>query len=460
DDEKPARHCGLTEEEQGRLKVREQDQWIWKRRLERYQPMVQSVFNGKTYWMNARKLRKPGDKKNDLNWRPESVIFSGGDYQAKGEAVTPGVLSGCSISVPGAPSDDPYALPTTQEGRRLGLAKWIASPNNPLSMRSYVNRIWQYHFGRGIVKTANNFGVKGDRPSHPELLDYLTAKFVEDGMSTKALHRMILLSDVYKRDARTPDPEKRDLVDPSNKLLSSFPVRRLSAEEIRDVMLLVTGELNFSMGGLPVMPEINREVALEPRMIQFSLAPAYQASPKPETRNRRSIYAYRVRGQADPFMEIMNKPGPNESCALRDDAAVSPQAFTLLNSDVMSDRSIAMAIRLRGDHSNLSDQISSGFEWILGRSPSEEEASRLSEYVREMIKHHQSISPDSVSYPTEITRSLVEEFSGKPFEYTEWLPNFENYVPDAKAADVDPPTRALADLCLILFNTNEFMYVD
>ena len=123
--------------------------------------------------------------------------------------------------------------------------------------------------------------------------------------------------------------------------------RRLTAEELRDAMLLVTGELNPELGGVPVMPEINLEVALQPRMIQFSIAPAYQPSRTPEERNRRSIYAYRVRGQADPFMEVMNLPNPNDSCEARDTAAVSPQAFTLLNSDVMSDRSIALANRIQ-----------------------------------------------------------------------------------------------------------------
>ena len=124
---------------------------------------------------------------------------------------------------------------------------------------------------------------------------------------------------------------------------SSTPTRRLSAEELRDGILRITGELNTTRGGLPVMPEMNMEVALAPRMIQFSLAPAYQPSPTPEGRNRRTIYAYRVRGLADPFLEIFNQPNPNDSCEARNTAAVSPQAFTLLNSDFMTDRSLAFA---------------------------------------------------------------------------------------------------------------------
>ena len=460
EDIKPPRAVGLTQSEQGRLKVRRQDVWIWSRRLERYQPMAQSVYCGPDQWLNAKKLRKPKKESEKLkNWLPESFIFSGGSLSALGERVTPGVLSGCGLGVKGAPTSDPYALPSTIHGRRLALAKWIVDSGNPLTARSFVNRLWQYHFGHGLVRTPNNFGVKGDAPSHPELLDWLASEFIDGGMTSKRMHRMIMMSNAYRRSAVAPDPETLAEVDPDNRLLSHFPTRRLTAEEIRDSMLAATGELNPEIGGLPAMPEINREVALEPRMIQFSLAPAYQPSRTPEQRNRRSIYAYRVRGQADPFLEVMNKPGPNDSCDLRDDAAVSPQAFTMINSDLISDRAIALALRVSKLKNSLNDQINQAFLFALGREAKESEQQRLSVYVREMIDYHESIQPEPVTYPTEITRSLVEELSGRTFEYTEWLSVFEDYVADTKPGQVDAKVRALADLCLLLFNTHEFMYV-
>ena len=176
-------------------------------------------------------------------------------------------------------------------------------------------------------------------------------------------------------------------------------------------------------------------------------------------RNRRSIYAYRVRGQADPFLEVLNKPNPNDSCDFRDTAAVSPQAFTLFNSDAMSDRSIAMAVRLEKDSEKLGGRIGRAFQLVLGRKPTAEERKRLAKYVKTMVDHHGENEPAPVTYPTEITRSLVEEFTGQPFEYVEWLPVFEDYVPDAKPDTVSAETRALADMCLLLFNTNEFIYV-
>lgn len=207
------------------------------------------------------------------------------------------------------------------------------------------------------------------------------------------------------------------------------------------------------------MPEINLEVALEPRMIQFSIAPAYQPSRTPHERNRRSIYAYRVRGQADPFMEVMNLPNPNESCEVRDVAAVSPQAFTLMNSDVMTDRSIAFAKHLQAQHAGTKLQVTNAFELAYGRQPRSKELSSLTNYVEDMVKYHRQHKPESTVYPTSVTRSLVEEFTGETFTFDEILPVFEDYVPDTKPANVSAETRALADLAMLLFNSNEFVYV-
>ena len=458
EDQKPPRHCGLSEEEQGRLKVREQDEWIWARRKERYQPLAQSVYTGPDRKVNSRKLRKPG-KKLDSNWKPVSFIHMGGDRNAKGPEVQPGVLSGCGLPAPGATSENPYALPSGQEGRRAALAQWITTDDNPLTARSFVNRIWQYHFGRGIVGTANNFGVKGDAPTHPELLDFLTRQFIDGGWRMRPIHRQVMLSEAYQRSTQHDELDRLANIDPNNELYARFLPRRLTAEEFRDAMLAASDELNRDIGGLPVLPEINMEVALQPRMIQFSIAPAHQPSRTPEQRNRRSIYAYRVRGLADPFLEVMNQPNPNDSCEFRDTAAVSPQAFTLFNSDVMVDRSIGLALRVQELETNPGDQISEAFVRVLGRTPSADEQNSLLAYYREMLGYHSEVEPKAVTYPTEVTRSLVEEFTGKPFEYIEKLPVFEDYVADPKPATVDEATRAMADVCLLLFNSNEFAYV-
>lgn len=457
DEMKPPRHVGLNHVEEGQLKVREQDEWIWTRRLERYEPMVQSVYNGPDpQWLNARKLRMPG--KINANVQLVSHILTGGSLEAPGERVQPGVLSALGLSV-NAESEDRYVIGNELDGRRLALARWIAHPENPLTTRSIVNRIWQYHFGKAISGNPNNLGSKGAKPTHPELLDWLASDFVAHGWGIKRLHKLIMTSGTYLQSSEHAKLEALETVDPNNELLAYFPTRRLTAEELRDAVLCVTGELNPAVGGLPAMPEINMEVALQPRMIQFSLAPAYQPSRTPEQRNRRSIYAYRVRGQADPFLEVFNQPNPNESCELRDDASVSPQAFSLMNSDLMNDRAIAFALRLEEEADSLDGQVERAFELAVGRSPAKEVRDRLIAYVQRMREYHSGVAPSAPTYPTKITRSLVEEFSGKPFEYEELLPVFENYVRDKKSSDVDAETRALADMCLMLFNTNEFIYV-
>ncbi len=460
DEEKPPRHVGLTTEEQGRLKVREQDEWIWNRRLERYEPLAQSVYNGPDpKQLNARRLRMPRDP--DLDWRPGNHILLGGALAAPGEPVGPGVLSAPGVPVDhgSASAEDPYRISDEIEGRRLAFARWVVDPRNPLTARSIVNRIWQQHFVRPIAGNPNNFGASGKKPTHPELLDWLAADFVEHGWSLKRLHRIMVTSSAYRQASHHPQRESLAVVDPGNALLAYYPVRRLTAEELRDSLLAITGELESTAGGLPIRPEINREVALQPRMIQFSLAPAYLPDVTPERRNRRTIYAYRVRGLADPFLELFNQPNPNDACEMRDSAAVSPQAFTLLNSDTITDRSIALAAALRENGGDSRDWIDRAFRGVLGRAPDTAEAERLADYFDDMAAYHAGTLPAPRDYPTTITRSLVEEFSGEVFSYEEILPAHENYRADLQASDVDAETRALADVCLLLFNTNEFIYL-
>ena len=458
DEAKPPRHYGLTPQEEGRLKVRRQDDWIWNRRLERYEPMAQSVFNGPDYIPgNGRKLRVTA--KLDLDWRPESAILQGGAVDAPGEPVSPGVLSALHLPTDHAGGNGPYSLPDELSGRRLALAKWIVDPRNPLTARSIVNRVWAYHFGRGLVPTPNNLGALGGKPTHPALLDWLAAEFMEDGWSIKRLHRSIMTSSVYMQSAERQDMQEVRERDPGNLLLAYFEPRRLAAEEFRDTTLLLSGELNAELGGVPAMPEINLDVALQPRMIQFSIAPAYQPSRTPSERNRRSIYAYRVRGQADPLMEVFNQPSPNDSCERRDSSSVSPQALTMMNSTYLTNRSIAFALRIERETADASTRIERAFELAFSRSPEPDVVPKLAEYLIDMEAHHRSHPPRPTSFPTRITRSLVEEFTGAPFEYEEWLPTYEEYTQDARPWDVAPETRALADLCLLLLNSNELAYV-
>jgi hypothetical protein len=310
-----------------------------------------------------------------------------------------------------------------------------------------------------LAGNPNNFGAKGKKPTHPQLLDWLAADFIEKGWKFKRLHKLIMSSKAYRIGTNHPKITALRNKDPENQLLAYREPRRLSAEELRDSMLVSTGELSREVGGLPVMPEINMEVALQPRMIQFSLAPAYQPSRWKADRNRRTIYAYRVRGQPDPFLELFNQPNPNDSCEERVSESVSPQAFTLMNSSLMNDRSIALALRIEEEFKDLHLQIKRAVQLAYGRVPNPVEWERLKEYVKKMTAYHKSSSPEAIEYPTTLTRSLVEENTGETFEYEEILPVFKDYQQDRKAHEISPSTRALSDLCLVLFNSNEFMYV-
>ena len=266
-------------------------------------------------------------------------------------------------------------------------------------------------------------------------------------------------SKTYRRSTHHPDFESLATTDPDNKLLSYFNPRRLTAEEIRDTMLSASGELNPEIGGLPIRPEINLEVALAPRMIQFSLAPAYQPERNARDRNRRSIYAYRIRGLQDPFLDVLDKPNPNESCELRDSASTAPQSFALMNGDGITKRSLAMAKRLQTEKSTLSNQIRHGFELVTGCELDANLSEKLKGHYHKMLAYHQSITPQRTEYPSTVTRSLVEENTGEKFEYVEMLDIYESYETDFEAHDADASTRALADVCLLFFNSNQMMYV-
>lgn len=427
--------------------------------LDRYQPFAFSVYNGKTppARMQTSRFVMPANPKGKGTWE-QTCILPGGDPFAKGELVQPGVLS----AVPGGLD---YEIPVATSGRRTALAKWIVDPQNSLTARVLANRIWSYHFGRGIAGTPNNFGATGKKPTHPELLDWLAGEMVRGGWSSKNLHRRIMNSKTYLRSAKHP---KHDQIRESDPNLSSYAVflpRRLEAEEIRDSMLSVSGELNLTLGGIPVRPDMNLEAALQPRMIMGTFAPAYVPNPLPKDRNRRSIYAHRMRGHRLPFMETFNQPGSEKSCELRDQSNITPQVFTLLNGEETNDRALALANRVITQQSQPDQQldrvqvISRLFELVYGRQPSDQELRRTQEHWAKMSERHTKVDLPRREWPTEVIREAVEENTGEPFKFTERLFVYDDYEPDLQPHQVDAVTRGLADVCLALLNSNEFIYV-
>ena len=458
EDQRPPRFYGLSNQDLGYRKVLSKRLQVLRHQLGRYEPQAYSVYNGSPVenQQSGRPMPVPDSVGTEVQ---PTFILAGGSVQAPGDEVSPGVLSAIQAFTASVESPLPDSIPATRDGRRIALARWLASPDNPLTTRSIVNRVWQYHFGQGLAGNANNFGVMGKKPTHPELLDWLTTYFLEHDWSFKALHRLILTSETYRRASTHPEHERVVEQDPNNTLLAYFTPRRLTAEELRDAMLAVSGELNPEAGGLPVKPEINREVALQPRHIMGSIAPAYQPSRTPPERNRRTIYAYHYRGLPNPMLEVFNQPNSDLSCERRLASTVTPQVFTLFNGQNAYDRALAMAQQLTQENTSLPQQIEHAIQRAWNRPATPDEVDHSVAFVEKMIQYHQENEPVVPEYPVTVQRTMFEEMTGEEFTYTERLDQYENYVADLKPRDVLPETRALADWCRVLFNANEFVYV-
>jgi hypothetical protein len=213
------------------------------------------------------------------------------------------------------------------------------------------------------------------------------------------------------------------------------------------------------VGGLPARPEINMDVALQPRQIMGSFAAAYEPARTPEQRNRRSVYAKKARGLRNPMMEVFNQPDPDASCEARKKSTVTPQVFSLFNGEDTLNRSIATAVDLLEKNQKRESVLEDLFLRAYGRKPSGADQKLYLAHWEKMEKRHQGLTFEPKVFPKEVTRSAVHELTGRSFEFTERLFGFDNYVPDAGMGDVDATTRALAEVCLVVFNSNEFIYV-
>ena len=202
---------------------------------------------------------------------------------------------------------------------------------------------------------------------------------------------------------------------------------------------------------------MNPDAALQPRQLMGTFGPAWQPSAKPEQRHRRSVYALKLRGLRDPFADVFNEPNPDLSCELRDASTVTPQVFTLFNSTATYHRAIAMAVRCLEE--NRDHPIDHAFRLAYGRLPSADERAACQAHWTKMIERHQTLTFKKEKPPTSIVRKAVEENTGEKFTFTETLHESAEFVPDLGPADVDAVTRGLAEVCLVLLNSNEFVYV-
>lgn len=302
---------------------------------------------------------------------PDTHILIKGDFKTKGAKVEPGYLSALNK---GPAIEEPKGVLFVPR-RRKALAEWLTAPDQPLLGRVMMNRIWQGHFGVGIVKTANDFGRQGEPPTHPELLDWLAAEFADRNWSIKQMHRLIMLSDTY-RSSSVGSPESLQK-DPENRYLSRMNRRRLDGDSIRDTMLAVSGNLNLKMGGMGIIPPLTKEEILAARMPNL-----WPPHPDPAEHNRRSIYLQMKRSLTLPMLQIFDAPDTATSCPQRETSTVAPQALALMNSEFSQKQADEFAARIKKAAADEPvAQVNTGWRLAFGRNPSEEERKTAVEYL-------------------------------------------------------------------------------
>jgi hypothetical protein len=337
------------------------------------------------------------------NQAPDTFVLMRGNVHVPGEKVEPGF--------PGIISTSKADIPKTGRNgsslRRLALAKWIASPENPVAARVMVNRIWQFHFGRGIVRSSSDFGYQGTPPTHPELLDWLATEFVARGWSMKTMHKLMMMSNTYQMSSAANETALAK--DPQNDLYWRFDMRRLTAEEIRDSVLSVTGELNSKMLGPSVFPPLPQEV-----LATASVPGAGWSTSSPEEAARRSIYVHVKRSLRHPLLSNFDSPDTDSVCPVRVSTTVPTQALGMLNSKFMSQQAASFARRLEEERpEGLPAQIAYAIRLTTGRTPAAKEIAEDQAFVESLV-----------------------------------------------AKEKLTTQAALRNYCLMILNTNEFVYLD
>jgi hypothetical protein len=328
-------------------------------------------------------------------------VLARGNPQARLEKVEPAfpvVLGGTAAAIP------PPAPGARSSGRRLALARWLASADNPLTARVMVNRIWQQHFGRGIVRTPNDLGLQGARPTHPELLDWLAAELPARGWSLKAMHRLILTSSTYRMSSRS-DPMAL-AGDPTNDRFWRFDMRRLTAEEIRDSILAVSGSLNPKMYGPGIFPEIPREV-----LAGQSVPGRGWGKSAPDEQNRRSVYVHVKRSLLLPILESFDLAESDRTTPTRFSTTQPTQALAMLNSDFLNKQAAVFTGRLRNEAGkDLSAQVRLALYLATCRPPTPEEVRRGVALVEALRREYGASEETALDYFCLVVLNLNEFF--------------------------------------------------
>jgi hypothetical protein len=384
-----------------------------------------------------------------VNAAPKSELHHRGDHAQPRQAVTPGELA--ILGNPAIPVDDPK-LTTT--GRRLAYAKWLTSGEHPLVGRALMNRVWMHHFGRGIVNTPGDFGMLGERPSHPELLDYLAARFVETGWSLKAMHREMMLSRTYRQSARNDAAQSAD---PDNTLFGRYRIRRLDAETIRDAMLAVSGKLNPEMYGAPVTVGKTGDGRMIPGVEIFNgnKTIVIKVDTSSPAVYRRSIYLQQRRSGPATALATFDLPNMDPNCERRDLTTVAPQSLFLMNDDFVIERAKDLAARVIKDHpTDENAQVRAAWVLTQGREPSAKELADFNRLLAEQVEHFAKLKPAKPVADTALKVKPVKVKANSKKAAPQ--PTF----PAPVATTQDVRVEALGSLCQVLLATNRFLHVE
>jgi hypothetical protein len=300
----------------------------------------------------------------------QTYLLEQGEPSNKGEEVQPGFPVVLVANNTAAPAKIAPPRPSTT-GQRAALAHWIADGKNPMTARVMVNRIWHHHFGRGIVRTTSDFGVRGDPPTHPELLDWLAHEFVNNGWSIKKIHKLMLMSATYQQStSASPVAVKRD---PENQLFSRMNRLRLEGEIIRDNLLSVADRLNPKLGGPSVFPPIPTEAIKGTK--------DWQVTSDKTQHTRRSLYIFARRNLRFPFLEAFDLPDSNLSCPKRERSTTALQALSMLNASDVIDAANALGERLKQEPKTDPERIELAYRLTLGRKPTADESKVAIEFL-------------------------------------------------------------------------------
>ncbi|HWE37505.1 MAG TPA: DUF1549 and DUF1553 domain-containing protein [Isosphaeraceae bacterium] len=357
---------------------------------------------------------------------PDTFVFRRGDVKNPGPKVAPRPTGILLASQPPDAFADPTPTAETT-GRRLALARWLTRADNPLTARVIVNRLWQHHFGRGLVATPSDFGARGEDPSHPELLDWLAAELVADGWRLKPIHRLMVTSSAYRQASNIHTYDKKD---PENSFLWRMNRRRLDAEALRDAMLAASGELNPKMGGPGVLAPIEEEVE-ELIFTEAEVVDLWPETPDPAEHARRSLYLFRKRNVRYPLLDAFDAPDTQNPCPVRPVSTHALQPLMLLNSDFALGRARALAGRvLRESASDLDARVARATAIVLGRGPRPDELARARSFLASQADLLRPRDPATLAAPTYLPPGL------DPAEAAAWV-----------------------DFASAMLNRNEFLYV-